>query len=935
MKPSTSGAAGGQPAYTPADASNEPAITSAVFNPAAPSVGIEITDATLIPLPKLSSNQIQELISDIVNQYRLVAGFRKKDAKTAGIIAPDSVQLVAAMTRGTGPNAEVVVMGFATPARRLPQLWITAWRGDVNLRTPWQPLLSGDFNRSVQTLLTERNRILSSLSLSDLESKVLNLSYVDTDAALFALRAMGYAVITDTETLAADDGYKGNEHVSTSAPSGVPGIGASATPFGTPASSNPFGTPAPAFPSANPFAPVSPGGFGTGGFGGASASPFGAPASSGGPKFAAIKNLPTSINFDRLPLVVRLPSTEQRNMGLVGAESGGAGAAARDSLGLTVIPQAAANLTETITGGTAQLLVMYHPAYPEQFQRLRKVVRETIDRPARQVYVEGLVLEISSEALRDLGVKWDQKRGSQSLSLGTLTPFSPGDTALSFLRDNALNVTPSQIMARINALVSTNKAEVLSRPSVLTLDNRQATIRVGTDIPVATSKDASAGGTGSSRVAFSFQYLPTGILLNIRPRISEDGAEISMLIDATVSATVPNQDLRVLDPTTRVTLASAPTISTRRVQTYARIADNMPLIIGGLVSRDQISGADKVPIAGSIPILGKLFGHENSIDRKREVIIVLTPSVVTENIRLTKAQYPRDDDRFDLSETTLFKQQYRIRAEDLLSSSYIRFNRRFLTYRNIANRVIERDPTAASRTPFSQFAGASIPAEFIFVSGMMSKLLDRIDSEKAINIDNIMLFERRGNSNEQRPVTLVQLLARYGDGKNYMSFFKKNKGKALALTYRFARNSARAEDLFAEPLPKISLVDCADREEWRRLLWDMNQSTDAIPQHTILIHEPEDLHLVQLAFVVQNTVLNNGGNAGMIFDKWLPGRMLNLQEVTPTWERAIMAPIAQYFFIGQHFTMYFMQEHERAIMALDKALRAPENSAMVLGIALP
>ena len=198
-----------------------------------------------------------------------------------------------------------------------------------------------------------------------------------------------------------------------------------------------------------------------------------------------------------------------------------------------------------------------------------------------------------------------------------------------------------------------------------------------------------------------------------------------------------------------------------------------------------------------------------------------------------------------------------------------------------------------------------------------------------------MLFERRADSNEQRPVTLVQLLARYGDGKNYMSFFKRNKGKALALTYRFARNSARAEDLFAEPLPKIALVDCADREEWRRLLWDMNQSTGSIPQHTILIHEPEDLHLVQLAFVVQNTVLNNGGNAGMIFDKWLPGRMLNLQEVTPTWERAIMAPIAQYFFIGQYFTMYFMQEHERAIQALDKALRAPENATLVQGIALP
>ena len=198
-----------------------------------------------------------------------------------------------------------------------------------------------------------------------------------------------------------------------------------------------------------------------------------------------------------------------------------------------------------------------------------------------------------------------------------------------------------------------------------------------------------------------------------------------------------------------------------------------------------------------------------------------------------------------------------------------------------------------------------------------------------------MVFERRGELNEQRPISLVQLLARYGDGKNYTSFFSKNRGKALALTYPLSRNSMRAEDMFGEPVPKISLVDCASREDWRRILWDMNQSTGAIPQFTILIHQPEDLHRVQLAFATQNTVLNNGGAAATIFDKWLPGRMLHLQEVAPNWERVLLAPIAQYFFIGEYFTMYFMQQHERAIVALDKALRLPENAALVQGMALP
>ena len=766
----------------------------------------------------------------------------------------------------------------------------------------------GEFAKVVQSLLSERNRVLSRLALNELDSRTLSLSYVDAEAALFALRAMGYAAITDSESLSVDDSYKGNETyaaadaaLAASAPAAV----------------------------AVPALPVTP-----------NAALQGLPPEEMKrllPRFPAIRNLPTNINFDRLPLIVRLPATEARNMGLVGAaESGAAQAAQRDALGLTVVPQAASQLNETVTGGASQLLVLYHPGYPEQFQKVKRIVTDTIDLPARQVFVEGLVLEISSEALKELGVKWDLKKGSQTFSLGTLTTPGPGDTALSFIRDG-LNISPSQMMARINALVQTNKAEVLSRPSVLTLDNRQATIRVGTDIPIATSKDASSAGAGSARVAFSFQYLPTGILLNVRPRISEDGNEISMQIDATVSATVPNQDLRVLDPTTKVVLASAPTISTRRVQTYARIRDNTPLIIGGLVSRDQISGSDKVPLAGDIPFFGKLFGHENSQDRKREVIIVLTPSVVTENIRSTKAQYPRDDDKFDLSNTALFKEHYRLRAEDLIDSSYFRFNRRFLAYRDIANKVIDRDPAQSNRAPFSLFGGQRVPGEFIFVTGMMYKMLDRMDAHEPISLDNIVTLERvaTGNASEQRPIKLKSLMARYGDGKNHESFFSKNRGKALALTYFLSRNSSRAEDMFVEPVPKVSLIECANREDWRRILWEMNQPTGPVPQFTVLLHDATDLRRLQLAFATQNTILNNGGTAATVFDKWLPGRMLHLQEVSPKWERTLLAPIAQYFFIGEHFLRYFMQEHEQAITNLDHALRRLENKAFVEGLTLP
>jgi hypothetical protein len=173
------------------------------------------------------------------------------------------------------------------------------------------------------------------------------------------------------------------------------------------------------------------------------------------------------------------------------------------------------------------------------------------------------------------------------------------------------------------------------------------------------------------------------------------------------------------------------------------------------------------------------------------------------------------------------------------------------------------------------------------------------------------------------------------DGNNPLSFFERNPGKALALTFRFGRNATRGADMFTEPIPDVRIVDCANREEWRDTLWKMNQPIGGVPRHTILLKDVSDLKRLQTAVATQNTILNNGGTGAMVFDNWLPGRMLHLQEVSPAWERVLQAPIAQYFFIGEFFTLHFMREHEAAINALDAALRAPANAGLAEGIALP
>ncbi|HEX3096169.1 MAG TPA: hypothetical protein VHQ02_00545 [Usitatibacter sp.] len=860
----------------------------------------------LVPMPMIPEKRIRELESDLALHLQLTAGYRRATADDEAAIAhaPESILSPLTIVRDEGGARRYVRLGYVLPPRRLPQLWVQAFSMNGTQSGPNPDAEPPSLDAALKEIFTERSKIFSRLRLADLETTTIPLSYVDADAALFALRAMGYSAVTDSESLAKDDSYKGDDvdvMDGTRAALAVPGA-----------------------PPSDPQAAASQ----------QQALQSLPPDEQKRflPKFPAIRNLPTTIALDRLPLIVKMPSTDKANMGLVGADLN---PAQRDQLGLTLIPSAAAPLAETVAGGTAELLVVYHPAYPEELLKLKRVIDETIDKPARQVFVEGLVLEISDEGLKDLGVQWDLRKGDQSFSLGSLIPLPPGGSALSLIRDTTVNISPTQIQARVAALVQANKAEVLSRPSVITLDNRQATIRVGTDIPVATSKDAGSGSAGTSRVAFSFQYIPTGILLNVRPRISEDLQEISMLIDATVSATVPGQDLQVLDPSTKIALASAPTISTRRVQTYARIRDNQPLIIGGLMSRNQIKASDRVPGLGDIPFVGALFGHTNNQDDKREVIIVLTPSVVTENVRETKAQYPKDDDRFDLNDTTLFKEHYRIKAEDLIDSSDFRFNARFRTFKDAVAKIAERRPELAAKRPFSEFTGGKIPGEFIFVSGMMYRMLDRLDAGRPIRIENLKFFERVGEK-DQRPVSVSQALARYGDGRNAESFFEKNPGKALALTFTLSRASLLAIDEFTEPFPEIALVDCPDRDTWRQLLWDMSQPNAlGIPRYTILIKDPSDLRRLQLAYATQNTVLNNGGIPGMTFDRWIVGRMIHLQEVSPTWERVLNAQIAQYFFMGEHFYMYFMQEHDRAMRALEKALKAPEIQPLLEGVTLP
>ncbi|MGV6813503.1 MAG: type II secretion system protein GspD [Phycisphaerales bacterium] len=639
-----------------------------------------------------------------------------------------------------------------------------------------------------------------------------------------------------------------------------------------------------------------------------------------------VQNLPATLDFPQLPIVTKMPSPTKEEMALVGAAANTTGA-----FGQTTTPTSASVLNpEVYAGPNSQLMVMFHPAHPEQLSMIRSLLDRYVDRPARQVFIEGMVLEISENGLNELGVEWSLSKGTLDFVLGSLDPTGITDTVtFSTLksRDVAL-----EWGAKVRALVRDGKAEILSRPSVLTLNNRQATIRVGEDIPIATSQEGVLNN--SNKVAFNFKYIPTGILLNIRPRITEQGDEVSMLIDTVVSAQVPGRDLEIRS-TGGDLLASAPTISTRRVQTYARIDNTTPFIIGGLVSRDRSISKDKVPILGDLPLIGPVFRSESTQTSKREVIIVLTPYVLPEDQVITRA-IPRDDNLFDTTGNQLFRDSFRIHAEDVFDLRFLAENKRLMIYRDIARDLINKNYLLAQQPPFSEFADDTIPGEEILIHRMIYELIKRTEIDQRVNPDRIIFFEAK--EYEGYDVRFLNYaLAKLGDGLDAPSFFEMNPGKALAITYTYARNSLDRQDLASEPIPEISLVDCPNRDTWQQLLWDMNQpSADGLNRYTILINSPKDIVRLQRALMLKKMILLNGDEESLTLKNFTIGKTLHAPKMGPEKVSVIDADVAKYFFHTELYYAAIIKHIEETIEEFNTVLNDPSmGSLLEKGTALP
>src|SRR5262249_17036341 len=183
-----------------------------------------------------------------------------------------------------------------------------------------------------------------------------------------------------------------------------------------------------------------------------------------------------------------------------------------------------------------------------------------------------------------------------------------------------INLSGAQVRAVLRTFGSEGRAQVLASPQIMVLDNESAELKVGSRISVQTS--AQTGISTGTGVLNSFQYLETGILLSVKPRINSGG-----LVTLEVNQEVSN-------PTSTPTAVNPnPDISTRNAKTSVIVESGESIVLGGLIRETRSRSSDGIPLLSKIPIVGALFGTQSYNTDRTELVLIITPKIVSDTMQ--------------------------------------------------------------------------------------------------------------------------------------------------------------------------------------------------------------------------------------------------------------------------------------------------------------
>lgn len=286
-------------------------------------------------------------------------------------------------------------------------------------------------------------------------------------------------------------------------------------------------------------------------------------------------------------------------------------------------------------------------AEPDTMESLLTVV-DSLDIRRAQVLVEAIIVEIEETAGKELGIQWMYRDSSYGFGgshprNGTVSPGLAGaaltdtDAGLNALAEGLAGI-PGQVfgigrlgdrtdfLGILRLLQESNKTNILSTPNLLTTDNHEASISVGQEVPFETGSYTSTGGGVSNPTSpfTTIERKDVGVVLKVTPHVNDGN---SVVLDI-------NQEVSSIAPTTGV---SGVVTNKRTIETQILAENGQVVVLGGLVKDDVQSGEIRVPILGSIPVLGHLFRSQNSTVRKTNLLVFIRATIVEDNKMLVGA----------------------------------------------------------------------------------------------------------------------------------------------------------------------------------------------------------------------------------------------------------------------------------------------------------
>jgi general secretion pathway protein D len=260
-------------------------------------------------------------------------------------------------------------------------------------------------------------------------------------------------------------------------------------------------------------------------------------------------------------------------------------------------------------------------ATARQYRMIESTLRK-LDVMPLQVLIEATIAEVSLTDELSYGVQWFIRRSQHETALSTFGVSAPGIVQLGGPGAGLSYIFSSQnARVALEALSTITDLKVISSPQLMVMDNQTAKLQVGDQVPIVTQQSASTVTAGAPPVLVStVQYRDTGVILEVTPRVNPSG-----LVTLDIK-----QEVSEVGPAGPASVGGSPTISQRSIASRVAVKSGESVILGGLIKDRQRDSRDGIPFLSKIPILGALFGSSSDTTARTELMVVLSPTVVSD-----------------------------------------------------------------------------------------------------------------------------------------------------------------------------------------------------------------------------------------------------------------------------------------------------------------